>query len=205
MTLALSGGLASPDRASLVGAYAVWVGGYTVAAYTTPRRAVAGLATLLVGVVTATVVQHAPAGAAFGGGLIACLAWLVGQMVRRQRELTVALEAANARLAAEREERALIALYDERARIARDLHALVARLVTTMVVQSEGADELVAAHAASADTAIRAIEQTGRQALNQMRHMLGVLRNEQRAGSVSPPSVATAVPVRAAVLDAVPS
>jgi signal transduction histidine kinase len=205
LTLALSGGLASPARASLVGAYALFVGGYTIAAYQPRRRALAGLVVVLVGVVVGTAVQDAAAGAAFGGGLMVCLVWLLARMVRQQREVTAALEDATARLAAEREERALIALYDERARIARDLHTLVARLVTTMVVQSEAADELVATHVAGADSAIRTIEQTGRQALSQMRHMLGVLRNEDRAGPVHPRAVATALPARAAILDAVSS
>jgi signal transduction histidine kinase len=195
LTIALSSGLASPERASLVGTYTLFVGAYTIAAYQPRRRALAGLVFLLVGVVVTTLMQHAPPGAAFGGGLMSVLVWLVARQVRRQRELTAALKDATTRLAAEREDRAALALYDERARTARDLHRVVARLVTTMLVQSEAGGDLVGIDDASANDAIRAIEQTGRQALTQMRQMLGVLRNEQSPASAQRQPVATAVPV----------
>ena len=143
LTIALSSGLASPERANLVSAYTIFVGGYTLAAYQPRRRALIGLVLLLGGVLAATLLQHAPAGAAFGGGLLSVLVWLVGRQVRRQRELTGALEEAAARLVTEREDRAALALYDERARIAGDLHRVVAGLVTTMLVQAEVAGECV--------------------------------------------------------------
>ncbi|MGB9378306.1 MAG: histidine kinase dimerization/phosphoacceptor domain-containing protein, partial [Mycobacteriales bacterium] len=115
-----------------------------------------------------------------------------------------ALEDAAARLAVEREDRALLALYDERARIARDLHTLVARLVTTMVIQSDAAGELVGTSDPRAASSIRAVEQTGRQAMMQMRQMLGVLRSAQSPPSQTQP-VATPVPIQQVVLEGVPS
>jgi signal transduction histidine kinase len=203
LTIVLSGGLAAPERASLVGTYTIFVGGYSVAAYLTQRLAVAGLAGLLAGVVLTTVLRHAPAATAFGGGVMAVLIWLVGRVIRRQRELTAALADATARLAAERADRAALALFDERSRIARDLHTLVARLVTTMVVQSEAAHRLVAAADPSSTRAIRSIELTGRQAMAQLRQMLGVLRNERPAVSGQPQASPAAVPL--VVLEPVPS
>lgn len=204
LTIALSGGIASPGRATVVGTYTLFVAGYTIAAYQPRNRALAGLCVMLAGVVGATVLQHAPAGVAFGGGMMTCLIWMVGRLMRQQRELTSALEDAAARLAVEREDRALLALYDERARIARDLHTLVARLVTTMVIQSDAAGELVGTGDPRAASSIRAIEQTGRQAMMQMRQMLGVLRSVQSPLSQTQP-VATPVPIQQVVLEAVPS
>jgi signal transduction histidine kinase len=204
LTVALSGGLAAPSRTSVVGTYTVFVGGYTIAAYQARRPAVAGLAVLLVGVAATAVVRHAPAGAAVGGSLMACLVWLLGRMVRSQRELSASLMTATTRLAAEREDRVLLALYDERARIARDLHRLVAQLVTSMVVQSQGASELEAIDGARAESAIRAIEETGRLALTQMRQMLGVLRNEHDPAAVQPLRAAIPAPADDVLLEAVP-
>jgi signal transduction histidine kinase len=178
--IALSGGLASPDRASVVGAYTVLVCSYTVAAYRPRALALAGLATLVAGDVLTTAVRHAPASSAFGAGLMAGVVWLLGRVAREQRELAVELETATARLAADNENRALLARYDERARIARDLHTLVAQLVTTMVVQAQAADGLidtVDTDPIAAAGAIRGIEHSGRAALAHMRQMLGVLRS----------------------------
>lgn len=177
VTIALSGGLADPDRGSVVGIYTLFVCSYTIAAYRPRVPALAGLGALITGVVLTTAVQHAPAGSAFGGALMTWVVWLSGRVVRRQRELAAELETAMARVAAERDNRALLALYDERARIARDLHTLVARFVTTMVVQAQVADELIDTDPVAAVDAIRGIEQTGRATLSQMRQMLGVLRN----------------------------
>lgn len=174
----LTGGIASPERASLVGTYTLIVCAYTIAAYRSQLAAVGGLVVMLAAVITTIVVlRHAPVGNAFGAGLLACGVWIGGRVVRRQRTLTNELSAATARLAAERDNRALLALYDERARIARDLHALVARLVTTMVIQAEVAEDLLDTDPDNAVGTISVIEQTGRHALTEMRHILGVLRN----------------------------
>lgn len=177
---------------------------YTIAAYRPRVLALAGLGVLVTGVVLTAAVQHAPAVSAFGGGLMACVVWLLGQVVRRQRDLGAELETALARLAAEHDSRALLAPYDERARIARDLHALVAQLVTTMVIQAQAADDLIDTDPSAAVDAIRRIEQTGRAALAQMRQMLGVLRNNPDPAP-TPPMHERPTEVAPGMLLAVPS
>src|SRR5579859_3120404 len=162
LTLALSGGIADPQRASAVGTYTLLVGTYTVAAYCGTRRSAIGLSFVLAGVVVATVVQHAPAGTAFGGALMSCVVWIAGRVIRNQRELVAELRRATTNLAAERDTRTVTARYEERVRIARDLHAIIARLVSGMVVQAEAADELLGADPVAAAAAIGEIEQTGR-------------------------------------------
>jgi hypothetical protein len=72
-----------------------------------------------------------------------------------------------------------------------------------MVVQSQGAGELEAIDGARAETAIRAIEETGRLALAQMRQMLGVLRNEHDPAPVHPLRAAIPAPTDAVLLEAV--
>jgi signal transduction histidine kinase len=177
LSIALSGGLASPDRVGVVGIYTLFVCSYTVAAYLPRGRAIFALLVILLGVVASTVLDQAPPGTAFGAGLMVCAVWFVGAVARNQRALATDLETATAKVAANRDARALIARYDERARIARDLHAVLARLVTTMVIEAEAAADLAGVDGAAASDAIASIERAGRDALGQMRQMLGVLRN----------------------------
>ncbi len=177
VAVALSGGIAAPERASFVGTYALVVGAYTVAAYCPLARAVTGLAAVVATVIVLTAVHHAAAGVAAGGALLACVSWAGGRIVRDQRVLLSGLRAVTDRLAAESAQHMLVAVQQERVRIARDLQTIVAGLVTTMVVQSEAIDELLAMDAAAAADAITVVEHTGRDALASLRTVLGVLRN----------------------------
>ncbi len=78
----------------------------------------------------------------------------------------------------EREERARTAVIAERMRIARDLHDVIARSVTVMTVQGAAARLLLADDPQRARDATLTVEETGRQALTEMRRLLGVLRTE---------------------------
>jgi signal transduction histidine kinase len=170
----LSTGLASPQRTSLLGIYAALVAPYTVAAYLPARRAVAAFGLVAAAIAAAVAVDRASAAVAFGGALMAGLAWTAGRIVRHQRSVTAQLEDATRRLVAERENQALIAVLDERARIARELHARVAQLVTSMVVQAQAASR--SGRVDQAVGIVEGVERTGREALSQLRSMLGVLR-----------------------------
>ena len=97
------------------------------------------------------------------------------------------LEQTTSLLAAERSDRAQLAVAGERSRIARDLHAVVARSVAAMVVQAEAARGLLDRDPATADAALEAVEDVGRQALSEMRRILGVLRHRDQAGDLLEP------------------
>ena len=174
---ALSGGIAAPQRPSFVGTYALVVGAYTVAAHCGRVRAGLGLVAVIATVIGLTAAHHAAAGVAAGGALLACAAWAAGRVLRDQRVLLRRLRVVTDRLAAESTQRTLVAVHEERVRIARDLQTIVAGLVTAMVVQSELSEELLGSDDEAAVAAIAAVEQTGRDALAQLRVMLGVLRN----------------------------
>jgi signal transduction histidine kinase len=89
-------------------------------------------------------------------------------------------------LETEREGRARLAVASERTRIARELNALVARGVIAMVVQAEAAQQLRDRDPAGALAAIGSIEEAGREALAQLRRLLGVLRAPHAARELSP-------------------
>jgi signal transduction histidine kinase len=122
--------------------------------------------------------------------LFACgapaVSWGVGRALRARRQLNDELERMTYRLAAERESRELLAVADERTRIARELHAMVAGRITAMVVQTGAAQRLLRDDLDRADEAMAAVEAAGRQTLAEMRRILGVLRRPDETPELAP-------------------
>ncbi|RJQ91262.1 sensor histidine kinase [Amycolatopsis panacis] len=111
-----------------------------------------------------------------------------GEVTRvRKRQLAIAQERA---IEAEEHRDALAraAVVEERARIAREMHDVVAHAVSTMVMQSEGARLVGERNRAAVDAALRTIGVTGREAVAELRRILGLLR-ESESGTKPPPSV----------------
>ncbi|MFF3458708.1 sensor histidine kinase [Streptomyces sp. NPDC002730] len=104
------------------------------------------------------------------------LAWVLGDSIRTRRAYFAQLEERATRLEKEREAQAKVAVAAERARIARELHDVVAHNVSVMVVQADGAAYVLDAAPDQAKQALETISSTGRQALAEMRRLLGVLR-----------------------------
>ncbi|MEU8587223.1 sensor histidine kinase [Streptomyces sp. NPDC048664] len=104
------------------------------------------------------------------------LAWVLGDALRTRRAYFAQLEERAARLEKEREAQSKVAVAAERARIARELHDVVAHNVSVMVVQADGAAYVLDAAPDQAKKALETISGTGRQALAEMRRLLGVLR-----------------------------
>ena len=114
--------------------------------------------------------------------------------VRRTREYAAQLEEKADRLEREREEEARRAVEEERARIARELHDVVAHNVSMMVVQAGGARRVLPKEPEQAGDALRSIEHTGRKALVEMRRLLDVLRtDDERRGPLEPSPGAEAI------------
>ncbi|WP_267244197.1 sensor histidine kinase [Streptomyces sp. PR69] len=104
------------------------------------------------------------------------LAWVLGDSLRTRRAYFAQLEERATRLEKEREAQAKVAVAAERARIARELHDVVAHNVSVMVVQADGAAYVLDTAPDQAKQALETISTTGRQALAEMRRLLGVLR-----------------------------
>ena len=107
--------------------------------------------------------------------LILAVAWLVGDVSRVRGLYTQTLERQTELLQREREERARRAILEERERIARELHDVVAHHVSVIVIQAGGALRALERRPVEARGALEAIESTGRQALTEMRRFLGML------------------------------
>ena len=116
------------------------------------------------------------------------LAWVLGDSIRTRRAYFSQLEERAARLEREREAQSKVAVAAERARIARELHDVVAHNVSVMVVQADGAAYVMDSSPGQAKQALETISGTGRQALAEMRRLLGVLRtgDAQESGEYVP-------------------
>lgn len=116
------------------------------------------------------------------------LAWVLGDSIRTRRAYYEQLEERATRLEKEREAQAKVAVAAERARIARELHDVVAHNVSVMVVQADGAAYVLDSAPDQAKKALETISSTGRQALAEMRRLLGVLRTgeHQESGEYVP-------------------
>jgi signal transduction histidine kinase len=145
----------------------------------------------------AVIVQaHPGSGTAldFGDAEVDLASWLVigiglplaAFALRRREERAVALEAEAERLAREREERARAAVAAERARIARDLHDVIAHSVSVMTVQGGAARLLLEQDAQRAREPLLAVEETGHQAMAEMRRLLGIVHAEEEAPALAP-------------------
>lgn len=104
-------------------------------------------------------------------------AWRMGDLARLRRENERELQLRADQLAAEREERARRAVVDERVRIARELHDVVAHHVSVMGVQAGAARRILGADPDRASEALLSIEESGRQAVSELQKLVGFLRS----------------------------
>jgi signal transduction histidine kinase len=103
--------------------------------------------------------------------------WVLGRVVRAHRLLAADLDRKNQELEAERARTAQLAASEERTRIAREVHDVLAHTVSVMVVQAEAAEELLATDVTRSRASLVSIQDTGRDALRELRRLLGVLRD----------------------------
>jgi signal transduction histidine kinase len=177
---------------------------YTVAAYRPRRYSIVAMLICLTGSAVAIIAwipdtqPSSPPGIAsgnllgralfavvlFGGSTL--IAWVLGDSMRYRRGYYAELEDKAARLEAERNAQAKVAAAAERARIARELHDVVAHHVSVMVVQADGAGYALRSDPDRAAAALKAISCTGRQALTEMRRLLGVLRSAGDQAQLAP-------------------
>ena len=113
-------------------------------------------------------------------------AWAVGRVVRSWRHKNAALEAANRELEEQRELQAQAAVAVERGRIARELHDVVAHNVSMIVVQAGAAARVLYGEQPDVRNALEVIAGTGRETVDEMRTLLGVLRSDDGPAALKP-------------------
>ena len=120
------------------------------------------------------------------------IAWLLGDSFGTRRRYVAALEERAERLEREREAEAARAVAEEQARIARELHDVIAHTLSVIVVQAAAARDVFATRPERARESLEAIERSARGALEELRGLVGSVRGEE---------VAFAPPPRLADLD----
>ncbi|MCY7303433.1 MAG: histidine kinase [Thermoleophilia bacterium] len=172
--------LTAPHQASFEGFVALVVLVYGAGAYLEGWRAIRAIVALEAAVVVVGVLL------AFGQGYDSleflavtfwfAMAWVVGRLVRSWQQRAEQLERLTTELAAERDARAQAAVEAERIRIAHELHDVVAHNVSVMTIQATAASRILASDPDAARDALASAERTGRETVDEMLILLGVLR-----------------------------
>lgn len=163
---------------------------YSLGAYATSRRALIGAA--LIGleiqlksvIAEPTATDDSPFVALFWWLLILTIVGL--GMLARSRRRAGDLQRDAAALEAERVVHARAAVDEERRRIARELHDVVSHNVSATILQAEAAEELLKTQPERAGAALQSIQSMGREALGEMRRMLGIMRADNGGSPATP-------------------
>lgn len=162
---------------------------YNVAAYGHDRRATFIAASVTIGgVVLAVARWHGghPLASMIVPMAVTAVALALGDDRRTRRAYFAGLEERAERLERERDALAAVAASTERARIARELHDVVAHSLSVMVAQADGASYTVGTDPARAGRAMATVADTGRSAMTEMRRLLGVLRPTETGTDLTP-------------------
>ena len=162
---------------------------YSTGAYAEPRRAAIGGAFAGAAVVATDLpylIAGHPRQDTVPSWIFMGTVWFAGWAFYKRRSQAARLESRAARLERERDEQARIAVAEAHARIARELHDVVAHSVSVMVVQAQAAQRLIDREPHDARRALDSIEASGRQALVELRRMLGILRRTGEEPALNP-------------------
>jgi signal transduction histidine kinase len=172
------------------GSIALLLAFWAVGSYNDGQLAIAGLG---IGLGTLAIIaaedDRVDVALALNSAVVYTAAWLFALLLARRSRRAHAAEERAAQLERDQHERARTAAADERARIARELHDVIAHSVSVMTVQAGAARTLLPAHPEQAMPPLLAVEETGRQALAEMRRLLGILREDDAPALVPQPGL----------------
>jgi signal transduction histidine kinase len=171
------------------GTLATFVGVYTVAAYEDRLRSLVGLGLLAFGMTWYWTFRAEPFDPTTPVwiGILGLLSWGLGEYVKTRRAYTAEVEALAQRLDRARTLEARQAAWQERARLARELHDVIGHTVNVMVIQAGAGRRTLASDRGLAERAFQTIESTGREALEELDRLLGILRTEEDDEPELPP------------------
>jgi signal transduction histidine kinase len=170
------------------GTIGTFIGVYTVAAYEDRRKGLLALGLLAIGMTWYWIARVEPFDPTtpIWIGILGLLSWGLGEHVRTRQTYTAQVEALAERLEHAHELEARQAVWQERARLARELHDLIGHTVNVMVIQAGAGRRTLAADSRLAERAFRTIETTGREALDELDRLLGILRTEEEEADLPP-------------------
>jgi len=169
---------------------------YSVAAHEDRRRAVIGAAVAAAAVLVndLSALRAATVPEDVYAWLLYALAWSGGRLVRHRQLAANVLASRAAELEREQAEATRIAVAEEHSRIARELHDVIAHSLAMIAVQAAAERRVLDPHMASTREVLGDIEHAARQALTELRHLLGVLRHGDHAPPLEPAAGVDRVP-----------
>jgi signal transduction histidine kinase len=121
-----------------------------------------------------------------GFAAVVVVPWCIGRMVRERADRAAAFGELTARIEQERVRRERVAVEEERVRIGRELHDIIAQNVSAIIVQAGGVRQLISSDPGRAHDSIFAIEEAGREALTDLRRTLRLLHTGEDRGELAP-------------------
>lgn len=165
---------------SLINVVGVTLMSYAVGSHEPIARARVGLALTTVPLLAIAATSEVFWGMLLFGGVVFCAApWALGRAVRRRAALVRALEETGRELERSRATSTRTAIPEERIWVARELHDVIVRSVAAMTREADAGEEAAGVDSARARAAALEIEATGREALTELRGLLGVLRGDE--------------------------
>ncbi len=160
---------------------------YGAGAFLGARRARLALVVVLLGACLSVMIETGKfSDFFFTGTFLVLLPWGTGRFLRERGARERAYRERAEQLDAVREQRASTAASGERARIARELHDVIAHSVSVMVIQAAGARTVMGSEPERADASLRSVERAGREALAEMRRLLGALDGGRDPRALAP-------------------
>ena len=185
--LIVAGAIASAARPPYVVFAAIMIAAYSVGAYSRYRLLSLGVLLATGMGVVITYGGALPALPDWAGPFVILIPmWLVGNAIRIHQLRAEASEDRATRLEREQEQATQAALAEERSRIARELHDVVAHNVSVMVVQAGAARQVLTASPEQAREALLAVESSGREAMTELRNLLGLLSDDTADLALAP-------------------
>ena len=169
--------------------FAILLAVYALGRYADPRASGVGMAAVGAGVLAVDLPRlqdGAPLDEVLPGWFVIAGVWGLGRWIRWRHGETEALQARAALLERDREEAARAAVAHERARIARELHDLVAHGLAVTVLQAQAGQRVLAEDPAAARKSLASIETLGRQGLAELRRLLELLDERGEASPLDP-------------------
>ena len=170
----------APHESSFVAFVALVLVSYSLGSNTSGRRVVvvpAVLFTVLAVLGGIGIARGQQSGNVIPSLVWLAAAWFTGRLMRRWRQRAAELEALTLALEEQRELQAQAAVAVERARIARELHDVIAHNVSMMVVQASAAGRVLEGDQQDVRRALETVETTGRATVDEMRRLIGVVRS----------------------------
>ncbi|HEU0249143.1 MAG TPA: sensor histidine kinase [Solirubrobacteraceae bacterium] len=181
---ALGGRLTQSNPSAILALILVF---YGAGAFLETRRACLALVVVLLGSCLSVMIETGQfSDFLFTGTFLVALPWGTGRFLRERGIRERAHRERAEQLDAVREQRASTAASGERARIARELHDVIAHSVSVMVIQAAGARTVMDSEPDRADASLRSVERAGREALAEMRRLLGALDGGRDPRALAP-------------------